>query len=92
MGANRFAGRRQTTSNASPLPQPHSASSAENLVPASSSTTSGSSRIEPPIRKPLAVLVNTRARDLNAELHLAGAALNPERPERNWFASQSRMT
>lgn len=60
-----------------PLPQPHSASSAENLVPASSSTTSGSSRIEPPIRKPLAVLVNTRARDLNAELHLAGAALNP---------------
>ncbi|WP_156421245.1 dermonecrotic toxin domain-containing protein [Pseudomonas libanensis] len=60
-----------------PLPQPPSATSTKNLLPSSSSSDAGSWRIESPGQKPLPVLVNTRARDLNAEMHLAGAALNP---------------
>lgn len=47
---------------------------------ASSASNSGSRQSTPSGQKPHPVLVNTKARDLNAEKHLAGAALNPRAP------------
>ncbi|MGQ7862003.1 dermonecrotic toxin domain-containing protein [Pseudomonas sp. 32A] len=47
---------------------------------ASSTFNSGSGQSTPSGQKPHPVLVNTKARDLNAEKHLAGAALNPRAP------------
>ncbi|MBV6663651.1 hypothetical protein KV572_22100 [Pseudomonas yamanorum] len=46
----------------------------------SSTSNSGSRQSTPPGQKPNPVLTNTKARDLNAEKHLAGAALNPRAP------------